>query len=167
MKRYKRIKVYDVVRLLEVSPVGIPAYPDAVNRSLIKSFHAQDRLENNDKLNCLETEQMEIKKQEEVKPEEKPEAEQPQEAPQEEEKAEETAEEKPEEPKEEKPAEAETEEKESSLSEAKEMVMKFISEAFKKELEKLKAERGLEAERKKLAEKSIGELAIESGFFKI
>jgi len=34
----RRIKVYDDVELLEVSPVGIPSYPEAINRSLIKSI---------------------------------------------------------------------------------------------------------------------------------
>ena len=156
--RYKRIKVYDVIELLEVSPVGIPSYPDAINRSLIKSFNDYERHEkSNIKLN--KTERMEMEKQEEIKPEETAENKEEEKA-EEQEKPEETAEE---EPKKEAPAEEPAEKAVSK--EMLKSISEYIAEAFREETEKLKAKKGLVE--KKSVNKSIGELAIESGFFRV
>lgn len=154
--RYKRVKVYDLIELMEVSPVGIPSYPDAVNRSLIKSLNAYERPEL-EKLNY--NTKTEIMEKQEVAIEEKPEEATTEPKPEEEKTPEETKEETPEEPKEEAKEEA-TEE------EVKESVASLLKEILKDELKKLKSERGL-VDKKKMTEKSIGELAIESGLFKI
>jgi len=57
----KKRKVYDDIELLEVSPVGIPSYPDAINHSLIKSLKSKMVEEEN----TSETQEVE----EEVEPE--------------------------------------------------------------------------------------------------
>ena len=78
----KKMLIYDDVELLEVSPVGIPSYPDAVNRSLIKSMKSKmveeeketsEAQQEDQKDEEKELEKEESEKEPEKEPEKKPE----------------------------------------------------------------------------------------------
>ncbi len=159
MMEKKKIKIWGKINLYETSVVGIPAYPDAHlsadSFSLIKALS-----ESGDELN---------KEKEMIMPEDEVEetAEESQEPAQTEPAKEPEAEAEPE-----KPAEAE-EPKADSEKDAKPVTLKDVQEVFAKSLkEALKGSetpRGLVMTEKevkdKLAEKSIGELAMMQGLF--
>lgn len=161
-KSRKRL-VYNRLRLRETSVVGIPAYQDAINHSLIKSLkeikmeeniQEQPTIGEEVKTETIETPKEEVK--EEVKTEE----------PKVEEKIEEQLKEKVVEEKKEETVNTDTvstpeTEKQSST----EQIINFLS----KEIGKLVMSKGLveQDNKNKLNSKSTGELAIECGLFKI
>lgn len=142
-KGKKKIRIYDDVELLETSPVGIPSYPDAVNRSLIKSIMSKMANEEN--------------KEEEKQPEAS--SSEVSEKPSEETNSEQDS------------GEQKPEEKEDKSSEPIQMTKESLQELISGVAKELSSPKGLVEQKKEkdesedLDKMSVGELAIKCGLF--
>ncbi len=145
MKR--KVRIYDDIELLEVSPVGIPSYPAAINKSLIKSLlNKMAEEENTQQAN----ESSEEKKQEEPK-------ESSEEKTEEQEKTEEKTEEKPEES-----------EKATMVAMSKDSIQELIlgiAKEFEAKREGLVAKQNDDEEEVDEKEMTAGDAAIKCGLF--
>jgi hypothetical protein len=173
-KKCKKKRKYRKINLLETSVVGIPAYPDA-HLAYKKSQEDGDKSVTNNQLNTEQVTMEEpnepkevpetVEPVEETVEEPTPEPEEPVEEPKEEEVVEETPETPEEEVKEEEPAVEEKPEEE-----AKSFEMVDLKKAITEALKEINEERAL-VEKEAVAEetqvaKSLGELAVDLGFFK-
>ena len=159
MKR--KIKVWNKIRLYETSVVGIPAYPDA--HASVESFSLIKALSNaslkgfakeSEKINEAQLNTGEVKNtMEETENKEESKVSEEVEAPE----AEAVAEEAPAEA----PAEESSEEKSADMAAT---IAKAIKAGIKDGIKELETERGLVG-KQVIAEKSLGEMAMDKGLF--